>query len=467
MPKYFYGDSLWLLELFQSNNWNILSIILEYFSEYGFYRIFGIIVNYFFYAASFGNITIILALQGFLLISLIIIFSSKITSNIKMPLLVTVVFTAIPFSLNGIIQPISFHQIVSLYLILYFLFAFIFSEDGEKRRPLKIKHYFALSISIFTYEIGLLLIVIPLFLFYKKNKVSSKNIIYILGSITLVALILINPKTTFIPVADHAQSSLAFQIKRYLLYGIYYMRYIFLNTFHSANIIYTILLSAATVILFLLNSKIKNLKIMLANKARFYISILLLSAIWLYFPFFSGFIQIPRLNTMITYGIVIAFFILTYNFNLNKIKSKRIILILLIFLNHSIYLVHIDGINKNFKEANMILSLIDKNEKYDNIVLNDYENINYFRRYSTKFHSLPVFIFEINSDPNTNVITSSNFKISTKKNNIFINIENGKFSLAEKAMNSSKDKLDKYAIKFFNNKLGFNYMRSQIFLDNI
>ena len=166
---------------------------------------------------------------------------------------------------------------------------------------------------------------------------------------------------------------------------------------------------------------------------------------------------------MITYGVVISFFILSFNSNLNKINSK---LILLIFFNHSIYFVHVDGVNKNFKEANKILSLIDKNEKYDNIILNDYEDINYFRRYSTKFHSLPKFIYEIHSDPNTNVLTSSNFIISTKKNNIFINMENGRFSLAENAINSSMNNLDKYAIKFFNNKLGFSYMRSQIYLDD-
>ena len=73
LPKIFYGDSLWFLNLFKSNNWNLFFILIEYFEEFGLYRILGIIVNYFFYLFAAGNIKLIFLYQILLFLVLLVL----------------------------------------------------------------------------------------------------------------------------------------------------------------------------------------------------------------------------------------------------------------------------------------------------------------------------------------------------------------------------------------------------------
>lgn len=119
----------------------------------------------------------------------------------------------------------------------------------------------------------------------------------------------------------------------------------------------------------------------------------------------------------------------------------------------------------NYQEAEKITESIIKNKVYDNIILDDYENEHYFRRYSTKYHSLPNFIFEnISGFSNPNVITSSSFTLKTLKKNLYIKIKDGKFISDNKYIKKLNKKEDNYTISFRKNRLGYSFDKNQIIL---
>ena len=117
-PKFFYGDSLFFLELFQENNWNPFRILIEWYGLYGFYRCLGIVLLFFFYFVSFGNIYVLLLLQILLYLFIIKQFSKYLSKDPNIYLKSVFIISCIPLSNIILLQPISFHQLVATSILI-------------------------------------------------------------------------------------------------------------------------------------------------------------------------------------------------------------------------------------------------------------------------------------------------------------------------------------------------------------
>ena len=131
-----------------------------------------------------------------------------------------------------------------------------------------------------------------------------------------------------------------------------------------------------------------------------------------------------------------------------------------------ILITQIKGIKKNYEEANYIIEFLKNKEGYENIILDDYEGQNYFRRYSFKFYSLPHFIYEgFSSKDQLNVITSSQLNDYRSDKNIYIKLINNNIQLVDQSVISDNfnDRLDSNKIRFFNNNIFYSYKLNQIY----
>jgi len=470
LPKIFYGDSLWFLNLFKSNNWNLFFILIEYFEEFGLYRILGIIVNYFFYLFAAGNIKLIFLYQILLFLVVLWYLSKKISSNQYCFLTIFILFVSIPFSTNALLQPTSFHQLISLLLIIYILFNFSFinSIKDSLSNLLSIKPVLILFLSLFIYEIAFPLFIISfLGLLFNQNKIKNKYY-YLVFIIVFVSLILFNQKTLFNPTNFHVDKSIIYQISRYIFYSIYYIKYGVINGIYKIDK-YSLIIFINTLLIILMlsfnNSKSHKIITNKINIKNLIIILFVFLSIWLYFPIFNGFIQIPRLNTIFTYSVI--FVIMAYVvISKLELKYKYLIILPLFIFSQSLLITQIKGIKKNYEEANQIIGLVKNKEDYDNIILDDYEGQHYFRRYSLKFYSLPYFTFEGYSSINKpNVITSSQLNDYKFDKNIFIKLINDNIQLVDQSPISDKfdNRYDNNAIKIFNNNIYFNYKLNQIY----
>ena len=117
LPKYFYGDSLFFLELFKNNNWNLSDILIDWYNQYGYYRIIGIIILYLFYFISFGNIYLLLLFQLILFLMILKKLSKQISIDNKIFPISIFFISCVPLSNIILLQPISFHQLTSTYIL--------------------------------------------------------------------------------------------------------------------------------------------------------------------------------------------------------------------------------------------------------------------------------------------------------------------------------------------------------------
>tara|TARA_B100002052_G_C15650554_1_gene492627 strand:- start:55 stop:498 length:444 start_codon:yes stop_codon:yes gene_type:complete len=136
----------------------------------------------------------------------------------------------------------------------------------------------------------------------------------------------------------------------------------------------------------------------------------------------------------------------------------------LFLINHLILFTHIVGIKKNHIESAKILEIINQKNELDNLILDDFNGLSYFRRYSTKFHSLPNFIYENLIDRETNVITSANRINEKEGNKTIISLDDGQFKIANEVKLPHVKRHDKYTINMFGSSLGYSYQKSQIYL---
>jgi len=332
---------------------------------------------------------------------------------------------------------------------------------------LSIKPVLLLFLSLFIYEIAFPLFLIScLGLLFKQNNIKNKYY-YLIISTSFLLLIIFNQKTLFNPGNYHVDQSIVYQTARYFFYSIYYIKYGIINGLYNIDKFSLIMIINALLAILILSShnskpyafntelNIKNLIIIL----------LLLLSIWLYFPIVSGFIQIPRLNTFLTYStifIIIAYLILSKL----DLKNKYLIVLPLFIFSQLILITQIKGIKKNYEEANYIIEFLKNKEGYENIILDDYEGQNYFRRYSFKFYSLPHFIYEgFSSKDQLNVITSSQLNDYRSDKNIYIKLINNNIQLVDQSVISDNfnDRLDSNKIRFFNNNIFYSYKLNQIY----
>jgi len=470
IPKIFYGDSLWYFNLFEFNNWNLFFIINDYFQEFGLYRILGIIVNYLFYLFAAGNIKLLFLYQILLFLFVLWYLSKQISKSQDGFLTIFILFVSIPFSTNALLQPTSFHQLISLLLIIYVLFnfSFIINIKNNVSSSFLIKPVIILFFSLFIYEIAFPLFLIScLGLLFNQDNIKNKYY-YLIIFTSFLLLIIFNQKTLFNPENFHVDQSIIYQTTRYIFYSIYYIKYGIINGLYNIDQYTLIMIINALLAILILssdNSKSYVINTQLNIKNLIIILFVLLS-IWLYFPIVSGFIQIPRLNTFLTYSTI--FIIIAY-LKLSKldIKYKYLIVLPLFILSQSLFITQIKGIIKNYEEANYIIEFLKNKEAYDNIILDDFEGQNYFRRYSFKFYSLPHFIHEgLSSKDKLNVITSSQLNDYRFDKNIYIKLINDNIQLVNESVISDNfnNRLDSNKIKFFNNNIFYSYKLNQLIL---
>jgi hypothetical protein len=368
--------------------------------------------------------------------------SKKISSDQYCFLTIFILFVSIPFSTNILLQPTSFHQLISLLLIIYILFNFSFinSIKNSLSNLLSIKLVLILFLSLFIYEIALPLFIISfLGLLFYQNKIKNKYY-YLVFIIVFVSLILFNPKTLFNPTNFHVEKSIIYQISRYLFYSIYYIKYGIINGIYKIDK-YSLIIFINTLLIILMlsfNNSKSHKMISKINIKNLIIILFVFLSIWLYFPIFNGFIQIPRLNTIFIYSVI--FVIMAYVvISKLELKYKYLIILPSFIFSQSLLITQIKGIKKNYEEANQIIGLVKNKEDYDNIILDDYEGQNYYRRYSLKFYSLPHFTFEGFSSINKpNVITSSQLNEYKFDKNIFIKLINDNIQLVDQSFISDK-----------------------------
>ena len=288
LPKYFYGDSLFFLELFETNNWYLPNILIEWKQLYGFYRIIGIVIIFLFYLMSFGNIYILLLLQMLLYIYVILKLSKQISIDKKALPLSLFFICCIPFSINLLIQPISFHQLVSTYILLVVLEKY-FSQNSIKNGILAINSpqlIFLLIISVFIYEIAFMLLLLLIIVSIIKSKINFINILSILIFISLVLLISVNDKTSYFPDSDHLKESFAFQINRYFYYAVYFFKYCIASFLqHYSNLFNISLLLSLIILLFIDNTSVIT-KYSKSKHSQNYFVFLTLISVWIFYPIY-------------------------------------------------------------------------------------------------------------------------------------------------------------------------------------
>tara|TARA_B100001750_G_C15268690_1_gene476385 strand:- start:4 stop:651 length:648 start_codon:yes stop_codon:yes gene_type:complete len=205
---------------------------------------------------------------------------------------------------------------------------------------------------------------------------------------------------------------------------------------------------------FIKNQKI--LKIKNNNNKSLFIFFVLIS-IWFFYPLSYQYIHIPTSNTIFTYSL---FFIIPILLLYNKLIFNyyyTVVLIIIFFVNQSLLVTHCNEIQKNFNESKEIISYLD-DKNYNYIILQDYENKKYFRRYSNKFSTLNhMIMYNINKPEKPTVLLSSKMNQPLDENDIVISMKDNKIELTKELSATKPKNYDYNSIAILNTYFGFDY----------
>ncbi|MBU5613384.1 hypothetical protein [Geomonas azotofigens] len=181
-----YRDELAYLTRVQNQNWN-------FFDTYRFYRFLGIIVNYLVYWGTGGSellLSAVLAFSAFLLLLLFAgSFASAYGGGRRGIVLFCILFLAFPFSLDLLLLRV-YAQLVSIALVFYSC-CLIERYQGEGKGRLLVWAAAAYAVSLFIYEITLLMPLFFVLLLAGRQLQAGKRVkgVLALGALSAIPLL--------------------------------------------------------------------------------------------------------------------------------------------------------------------------------------------------------------------------------------------------------------------------------------
>ena len=467
VPKFFYGDSLFFLELFKDNNWNLFGVLIDWYSIYGFYRFFGIIILYLFYLISFGNIYILLLFQFCLFVFVVWQFSKFILKDSKLYYKSIFFISCFPLSNIILLQPISFHQLIATSILIIAL------KDYYKTRTIndaldsiqKNRTLLLILLSLFIYELAVTILVIVLGITFFNGMKNKNKLIIAFFSIFFISLITINDKTLNFPEHEHLLKSFFFQISRYFFYAVYFFKYcisVFIeNYLNVINVSLFIFIS----IFFIYGKKISG-KIAENHQINNILVLITLVSVWLFYPLFYSYIHIPSSNTIFTYSLFLLppiFFIYKKN-----VKYYNLLFCIFFILNQAVFVTHTKEIIFNNEKSKEIIKSLNPLDSYKTIIIEDCENQKYFRRYSNKFSTLNNMITY--NFPNTikpRIFLSSQIRRNITDEDVVVKLKGGRVIVKDNISNDMSDSFDIHSINIYNYFFGFSYQDIRMKLNKI